>query len=150
MDTTTITQISQEHKHLLNLCEKIENLLSKINYENNCCQIKELNNELRHILINIHHPRDKHLAHEISRFDITKTWIGLLQNFHYPVILDAINQLTEIMNAVSQGEITDKQIISKAGQDTVNKLRSAIAFEEQVCLSEAINLLPDQASKKQG
>ncbi len=142
MKETITQQIHNEHGYLLNLCDQLESFLDCINEnnistDNEYLRCNELIDDLRYVLINIHHPKDRQLTDSIGKADSNKLWIGLLHNFHYPASMETLNDFDKVVKAATKGSIISKEVIYNQGLKTIQHLRLAIDFEEQVCLPYA-------------
>ncbi|MCW8956797.1 MAG: hypothetical protein OQL09_07940 [Gammaproteobacteria bacterium] len=129
-------QVSSEHQCLLDLCDQIDGLLKSMSDTNEVDyqQLQDQVQKLRYLLINIHLPKDRVLTDSFKNDHDNKQWIRLLMDYQSSVALKTLSQLDEIINRALMGQLVSKTSIITEGKEAIHQVRSAISFEEHICL----------------
>jgi len=133
MNNQATHQIYKEHQNALMLCDDIEKFVCHIDDEDGYFNFQQAIENLRHLLINIHIPREKQLTRHFLAGGNIPVAASCSDDRHADSI-STLNHLDELINSAMNGSLVRKKDIEEEARHTVENIHQLIDMEERRCL----------------
>jgi len=148
MNNQATHQIYKEHQNAIMLCDDIEKFVCHIDDEDGYFNFQQAIENLRHLMINIHFPREKQLTRHFLA-DVSIPVAASCSDDRHADSINTLNHLDELINSAMNGSLVRKKDIEEEVRHTVDNIHRLIDMEERSCLPfiiEASNSQPQGAA----
>lgn len=147
MNNSNMREIYKEHRNALMLCNDIDDFVEHFDDHESYVSFQETIEKLRHLLINVHFPREHGLERRIKAGDRPVSFHLPCSNDRHFGPINSLTHLDELISAAMNGALVSKKDIFDEARMAVNRIHRLIDQEERLCLPFA-NMAGNTATSK--